>query len=166
MADELAIRFNRGELMLISAALATQSDDESKILAIEIYKALNEEATDEAPAQVFVPTLEPAAEQPKPTPGPDEDFVLRVGPEQASFSDGSVVLRQRMSLHPIFGKINTAILQPDVFRSIFAVETTIKECERRLKDPEYLNQSPDGVPGDVTARVRGQLAGTMKLPNA
>lgn len=160
MSDEIAVRFNRAELMLISAALATQSDDESKILAIEIYKALNEEAVEEAPAEVVAPP--PPA--PKKAPGPDEDFVLRSGPEQASFSDGSVVLRQRMSLHPIFGKINTAILQPDVFRSIFAVETTIAECESRLRNPEFLNQSPDGVPGDVTARVRSQQAGARTLP--
>ncbi len=165
MSEELAIRFNRAELMLISSALATQEDDESKILAIAIYGALNQDTTEE-PTPPAVEATPPPVEEPQATPAPDEDFVLRSGPEQASFSDGSVVLRQRMSLHPIFGKISTAILQPDVFRAIFEVQTTINECSRRLKDPVYLNRTTDGDPGSPVDRVRAQLAHTMKLPNA
>lgn len=73
----------------------------------------------------------------------DEIVVTNCSTEVATFSDDTAVLRQRPWLSSN-KEFNIGIVQPDFFRGIFKVGSTVGECKARLANPEDVPTGGDG----------------------
>ena len=87
----------------------------------------------------------------------NDPTVLTVNTEIATFSDKSLVLRQRSYMNRSFASLRNKheILTPDVFRMVFKVGRTLSETLKYFAHPELMEDESqvDGDPGDSRKRM-------------